>query len=115
VKRNPAPAIAEALADTLRGRGFRLTPQRLAVIRAFAAGRHPSAEEVHTALARDWPSMSLAPVYNPIALLKAPGLILEIDFGSRNNRYDSTSSSPIPTRTRSACAAGPWPIPATRT
>jgi Fur family peroxide stress response transcriptional regulator len=105
VKRNPAPAIAEALADTLRGRGFRLTPQRLAVIRAFAAGRHPSAEEVHTALARDWPSMSLATVYKTIALLKAQGLILEIDFGAAEHRYDILKPNPHPHAVCLRCGA----------
>ncbi len=96
MSRNPSSRTAETLAQALRDRGFRITPQRLAVIRAFAAGQHPTAEEVHKALAPDYPSMSLATVYKTIALLKAQGLILEIDFGARDNRYDILRPYPHP-------------------
>lgn len=102
---NPSTRTAEALAEILRGRGFRLTPQRLAVIRALARGRHPTAEEVHTTLARDYPSMSLATVYKTIALLKAQGLILEIDFGARDNRYDILRPYPHPHAVCTRCGA----------
>lgn len=105
MSRNPSTRTAEALAEILRGRGFRLTPQRLAVIRALAAGRHPTAEEVHTSLARDYPSMSLATVYKTIALLKAQGLILEIDFGARDNRYDILRPYPHPHAVCTRCGA----------
>lgn len=105
MSRNPSTRTAEALAETLRGRGFRLTPQRLAVIRALARGRHSTAEEVHTALARDYPSMSLATVYKTIALLKAQGLILEIDFGARDNRYDILRPYPHPHAVCTRCGA----------
>lgn len=105
MSRNPSSRTAETLAQALRDRGYRITPQRLAVIRAFAAGQHPTAEEAYKVLAPDYPSMSLATVYKTIALLKAEGLILEIDFGARDNRYDILKPYPHPHAICMRCGA----------
>lgn len=106
MSRHSSHQTPEALAETLRRRGYRITPQRLAVIRAFADGRaHPTAEEVHQRLLPRHPSMSLATVYKTIALLKKEALILEIDFGSRNNRYDLLRPYPHPHAICTRCGA----------
>ncbi|WP_449242247.1 Fur family transcriptional regulator [Desulfovibrio sp.] len=98
--------LAENLADVLRGRGYRLTPQRLAVIRALGRdASHPSAEEVHRRLLPDNPTLSLATVYKTIALLKQEGLLLEIDFGAADNRYDILRPYPHPHAVCTRCGA----------
>jgi len=98
--------LPETLADILRGRGFRLTPQRLAVIRALGRdGSHPSAEEVHRRLLPENPTLSLATVYKTIALLKQEGLLLEIDFGAADNRYDILRPYPHPHAVCTRCGA----------
>ncbi|HBE95358.1 MAG TPA: transcriptional repressor, partial [Desulfovibrio sp.] len=47
----------------------------------------------------------LATVYKTIALLKAQGLILEIDFGARDNRYDILRPYPHPHAVCTRCGA----------
>ncbi|MEJ7654497.1 MAG: transcriptional repressor [Chloroflexia bacterium] len=83
----------DELATRLRESGYRLTPQRLGVVRALVENdEHPSAEHVHQHQAR-LPTTSLATVYNTIAL-KEIGEVL----GSRRGRSASTCGGPIGAR-----------------
>ena len=51
----------------LRERGFKVTPQRLAVYNALAhTTEHPSAETLYQELLPDYPTMSLATVYKSL-------------------------------------------------
>ena len=48
----------------LRDKGFKVTPQRLAIYSALAATKaHPSAEMIYNELQPVYPTMSLATVY----------------------------------------------------
>lgn len=81
----------EQLEQALRGEGCRITRQRKAIL-AFLSGcrdDHPSARDVHEALKRREPGLSLATVYNTLGILVRKGLIKLIHFEGRNNRYDT--------------------------
>ena len=86
-----------SLLERLKTQGLRMTPQRLAILRALVMHPgHPSAEELHRALLRQFPTMSLATVYKTISRLKSLGEILEIEFSHRDNRFDGHNPKPHP-------------------
>jgi Fur family peroxide stress response transcriptional regulator len=70
---------------------FRRTPQRLAIIE-FLSGNssHPSAEEIHAALLRQFPTLSLATVYNTLEALRERGEIVEVGLDPAKKRFDPT-------------------------
>jgi Fur family peroxide stress response transcriptional regulator len=85
------------LIDRLRERGCRLTPQRRAVIQILIDSEdHPTVEQIHEQVRRDFPMTSLATVYKTIALLKEMGEVREIGFGEGSNRYDGHDPSAHP-------------------
>ena len=64
---------------TLKERGQRITPQRLAILRVLAPSEgHPSVEEIYNVVVKDFPTTSLATVYKTITLLKELGEVLEL-------------------------------------
>lgn len=68
-----------ALPDRLQARGWRITPQRRAVLRALDGEHvHLSADQVHAGARRVVPEVSLATVYNTLNELVAMGEISEI-------------------------------------
>jgi Fur family peroxide stress response transcriptional regulator len=79
------------LAGALRQAGLRLTPQRLAILRLLTESReHPSAQMIHQALLADYPSLSLATVYNTLETLVDLGLVNELgSIGPEGVRYDA--------------------------
>jgi len=65
----------EEMARTLKEAGFKLTPQRLAIIELFAADHsHPTAQELFERLQKRFPTMSFATVYNTLDSLAKTGL-----------------------------------------
>ena len=87
----------EELLDHLKRQGNRLTPQRVAIIRAIIHNDgHPSAEDIHKIILVDFPTTSLATVYKTINLLKKSGEILELGFGDDGSRYDGRKPNPHP-------------------
>ncbi len=79
----------ESVIDSLRKEGFRITPQRVAIVDFMLdTDTHPSAEELHAAIRRKHPMVSLATVYKTLELLKKKGLVRELDFPT-GARYDS--------------------------
>lgn len=81
----------------LRGRDFRITPQRLAVLRILAASDgHPAVETIYDAVRRDFPTTSIATVYKTVALLKEINEVLELGFADGSNRYDGNRPYPHP-------------------
>ncbi|BDQ34762.1 Fur family transcriptional regulator [Pseudodesulfovibrio portus] len=94
------------LLDVLRERGNRLTPQRVAILRALVRNdNHPSAEQIHGEILRDFPTTSLATVYKTIALLKEIGEILELGFGDDGSRFDGRKPYPHPHLICTQCGA----------
>lgn len=81
----------------IKDHDFRLTPQRLAIIRILATSEtHPSVDEVYQEVRVDFPTTSLATVYKTISLLKELGEILELGFPDGSNRYDGRKPYPHP-------------------
>jgi Fur family peroxide stress response transcriptional regulator len=66
----------ERLIQPLKQAGLRLTPQRLAVYRYLTrVDTHPTAQQVYEALSPEYPSLSLATVYNTLETLVGLGVI----------------------------------------
>lgn len=74
----------------LRDKGFKVTPQRLAIYNVLAHTKaHPSAEMIFTELQPLYPTMSLATVYKTIEILKEIGLVQVLNAGEDSFRYDA--------------------------
>ncbi len=82
-----APSALECL---LRARGLRVTEPRLAVL-AYLAGtdRHPTAEEVESAVNAAGPVLSRASVYNVLHALVDAGLATGLSVKDGPVRYDA--------------------------
>ncbi len=81
----------------LKGRDFRLTPQRLAIIKILAASEdHPSVDDIYTEVRSKFPTTSIATVYKTIVLLKELNEVLELGFPDGSNRYDGNKPYPHP-------------------
>jgi len=77
------------LLDRLRARGWRITPQRRAVVQALAGEHvHRTADQVHAAARALVPEVSLATVYNTLNELVSMGEISAINVGDGSTRYD---------------------------
>jgi Fur family peroxide stress response transcriptional regulator len=73
-----------------RGARLAVTPQRVAVFRALCARRdHPSPEDLHEALRRSMPTLSLATVYKTLHRLRDLGVVEEVGVvGDNRRRFD---------------------------
>ncbi len=70
--------------------GYRLTPQRLMVVKAVeAADSHISAEEIYLKIRASYPHMNISTVYRTLDLLSELGLVTETDMGDGRVRYHS--------------------------
>jgi Fur family peroxide stress response transcriptional regulator len=87
----------EDILSKLRQRDFRITPQRIAILKAFLQSQdHPSVEHVYEEVRVNFPTTSLATVYKTVTLLKEIGEILEIGVVGGGNRYDGNKPYPHP-------------------
>lgn len=83
---------ATEMESALRRLGFKLTPQRLAIVRTFADDpTHPTAQEIYDRLRAGFPGMSVATVYNTLATLREAGLCNEITVSGGAVRFDPTT------------------------
>jgi Fur family peroxide stress response transcriptional regulator len=81
----------------LREEGFRLTPQRMAVVKILASNEeHLSAEKIYARVKADSPFTSLATIYKTVTLLKSLGEVMELGFVDDSNRYDGARPYPHP-------------------
>lgn len=72
----------QTLIETLRKRGFRITPQREMIIEAIAhQGNHINADEVFALVKKRTQSMNIATVYRTLELLVEQGLASCINLG----------------------------------
>lgn len=77
----------------LRERGFKVTPQRLAVYDALSrTTAHPNAEMLYRKLQPDYPTMSLATVYKALSILCEIGLAQALNVGEESFRYDANTA-----------------------
>jgi len=81
----------------LKRRGYRLTPQRTALLRLIASSEgHPSASHLYEQIKPQFPTTSLATVHITLSLLKELGEVLERGFSNDDNRYDGSRPYPPP-------------------
>ena len=79
----------ESMLTKLKEHKFRVTPQRIAVLKILAlSDGHPSVEQLFEQVKRDFPTTSLATVYKTVTLLKQLNEVLELGFTEGSNRYD---------------------------
>ncbi len=84
------PRSLEEFAAHCRAHGLSVTHQRLAIFEALAASReHPSAEQLHRAVQRKLPSLSLATVYKNLEALKAIGAVADVNPLHQEARYEA--------------------------
>jgi Fur family transcriptional regulator, peroxide stress response regulator len=82
--------------SALKERDFRLTPQRVELVRLVAVSDgHPSASQLFAEIKRQFPTMSQATVYKTLALLKEMNQVLEIDLHN-DSHYDGNRPQPHP-------------------
>ncbi len=84
------------LIASLKERDFRLTPQRIELVRLIAISEgHPSANQLYERIKEKFPTMSRATVYKTLALLKEVNQVFEIDL-REDSHYDGNRPEPHP-------------------
>ena len=69
-------------ARALREAGLKATPQRLAVLRSLDGDEtHPTAQELHERLSGEFPSLSVATVYNTLSALTRIARCTPLELG----------------------------------
>lgn len=87
----------QQLVAKLKESDYRLTPQRVALLRLIASSEgHPSAAHLHEQIKAQFPTTSPATVYKTLNLLKELGEVLELGFSHGDNRYDGSRPYPHP-------------------
>ena len=75
--------------EKLRGAGFRMTPQRLAIIEFLLDNEtHPSADDIYQKIRKKYPMLSLSTVYNTLETLRKMGQIQALTISEDRIRYD---------------------------
>ena len=67
----------------IRGRGYKATPQRMAVLRALVAEQHQRLEEIRARC----PDIGLVTLYRTLGLLGELGIVRRLDLGD-GTRYE---------------------------
>ena len=73
----------ESVVGEIRGRGYKATPQRLAVLEAVGAEQHQRLEEIRARC----PEVGLVTVYRTLDLLSEVGAVRRLDLGD-GPRYE---------------------------
>ncbi|QCX32732.1 transcriptional repressor [Caloramator sp. E03] len=80
----------EKLKQRLKTGGYKLTPQRRAVLNVIIdnEGKHLSTEEIYDIVKKECPEIGLATVYRTLQLLEKMGLVCRMNFDDGCNRYE---------------------------
>jgi Fur family ferric uptake transcriptional regulator len=73
----------ETAVGRIRGRGYKATPQRMAVLRALVAEQHQRLEEIRARC----PDIGLVTLYRTLGLLGELGIVRRLDLGD-GTRYE---------------------------
>ncbi len=83
----------QRLMERLREKGYRVTPQRLAIWKAIDSRTdHPTAEQIYEQAVKEVPTITLATVYQVIHLFKTIGLLQELGFSDGSSRFDPNTA-----------------------
>jgi Fur family peroxide stress response transcriptional regulator len=78
-----------AAIEALRNKGYKATPQRIAICRIVLNSRtHPSAQQVYDEVKKIHPTVSLATVYKTLEVLRNLELVQEINLPKGQARFD---------------------------
>jgi Fur family peroxide stress response transcriptional regulator len=79
-----------SIIETLRKKGYKATPQRIAICRfALRSRDHPTAQRIYDEVKKVHPTVSLATVYKTLQILTKHWLVQEMDFPEGQARFDS--------------------------
>jgi Fur family peroxide stress response transcriptional regulator len=93
---DPQVRLDQMLAK-LKTHNFRITPQRLAILKILASSEgHPSVEGIYEQVKEIFSTTSLATIYKTVILLKHLNEVLELGFPDGSNRYDGNKPYPHP-------------------
>jgi Fur family ferric uptake transcriptional regulator len=85
----------QSFIDTLRSRGYRITPQREMIIETIAHnGHHIDAETVYSHIQERTHTINIATVYRTLDLLVEQGLASRIDLGGGRVIYATYQHGP---------------------
>ena len=72
----------EDIAEALKAKGLKLTPQRLEIMRTLLdiGEDHPSLNRIHDSIRERMPTLSFSTLYNTISIFERNGLIKLFDF-----------------------------------
>ena len=66
-----------------------MTPQRLAIFKALEGNiSHPTAEDLYRSLAKKYPTLTLATVYQTLKILRDDGALMELYTAGDRRHYD---------------------------
>jgi Fur family transcriptional regulator, peroxide stress response regulator len=84
-----SPKTDALIIQALRSKGYKATPQRIAVCRIALGNReHPSVDKIYREVKKTHSTVSLATVYKTLNILKESGLIQELSFPQGQTRFD---------------------------
>jgi Fur family ferric uptake transcriptional regulator len=87
-------ACGQKLAEEMRERGFRVTPQRAVILETVAHMQgHIAAQQVFELAGERLPGLNLATVYRTLDTMEEAGLVDKLSLGSGTDRYSLRDSS----------------------
>lgn len=80
----------ERLKNSLKEKGYKLTPQRRAIVDIIIKneGKHLTTEEIYDLVKKDCPEIGLATVYRTVQLLEDIGVVCKLDLDDGCSRYE---------------------------
>jgi Fur family peroxide stress response transcriptional regulator len=83
----------DQLIPILRERGYKVTPQRLAICKyVLSSKEHPTVEQIHTEILKTHPTISLNTIYQTMDMLVDLDLVQEMRLNGSSSRFDSNTS-----------------------
>jgi len=88
--------LSSEMLKTLRQSGLRLTPQRLAIFQLLTNSKqHPTVQMIYDQLRPQYPSLSLATVYNTLDMLVQLGLVNALGSASDDAVHYDADTHPL--------------------
>ena len=86
-------SYTERIIGRLREEGLKVTPQRIAIIKHLDGNTvHPAVDDIYREVSRDFPTLSLATVYNTLDTLERIGEVRAICADPNRKHYDPNTS-----------------------
>ena len=89
--------MKESILKKMKGKGIKLTPQRLAVVDAFVKHNalHPAAGQIYREAKKKHRGLSFSTVYLTLNELSKHGIIKMLEFDRMENRFDGNIADHI--------------------